>query len=179
MAEDYRELLIGAGSRREKVLHPDEHKTWEHLTTLDINADHKPDVIWDLTDLPLPFEDDSFNEMHAYEVLEHIGAQGDYKTFFAQFSEFWRILRPGGLLCGTSPAVGSPWVWGDPGHTRLISSESFVFLDQTEYTRQVGNTPMSDYRFVYQADFSLVFARAETDTFMYVLQAVKPSRISF
>lgn len=171
------ELLIGAGSRHAKRLSWNDRDEWTDLVTLDINADHKPDVVHDLTLLPLPFADNTFDEIHAYEVLEHTGQQGDWRFFFAQWSEFWRILKPGGLFLGTSPAYRSTWAWGDPGHTRIIQEESFVFLHQPSYTAQVGKSPMTDYRFVYEADFEPLALNTGKDTFQYVLQAVKPSRI--
>jgi len=172
------ELLLGAGSRHVKQLTWGGRAEWSALTTLDINPDHKPDVVHDLTVLPLPFADDTFEEVHAYEVLEHIGQQGDWRTFFAQFSEFWRILKPGGVLCGTSPAPTSRWAWGDPGHTRVLSPEAFTFLVQPQYTNQVGVTPMTDYRFVYRADFEPRLLTVDEGQFYYIMEAIKPSRIS-
>ncbi|MBF0310484.1 MAG: methyltransferase domain-containing protein, partial [Magnetococcales bacterium] len=156
MNRDYRELLIGCGQSRIKKIFLTGRQAWSHLVTLDINPDNKPDRVWDLTRLPLPFGDDSFNEIHAYEVLEHTGGQGDYRFFFAQFADLWRILRPGGVLIGTVPHWQSVWALGDPSHTRVIPKEQFVFLDQSEYIRQVGKTPMSDFRYIYQADFAPV-----------------------
>jgi SAM-dependent methyltransferase len=172
------ELLIGAGSRHVKQLVWQGRSDWAALVTLDINADHKPDVVHDLTVLPLPFEDNTFDEVHAYEVLEHTGQQGDWRFFFAQFSEFWRILKPDGVLLGTSPDGKSNWGWGDPGHTRIISPEAFTFLVQPQYTKQIGVTPMTDYRFVYKADFEPRHLQIEGGQFSYILQAQKPSRIS-
>ncbi len=173
------ELLLGCGSRREKhVIPAGTSKEWNNLVTLDFNDDHKPDVVWDLTKRPFPFEDNTFDSCHAYEVLEHLGRQGDFRSFFADFSELWRILKPNGLLVGTSPAWNSKWAWGDPGHTRVISGESLTFLDQTEYTRQIGVTPLSDYRFCYRADFDPVHGAIDGDTYCYVMKAIKPSRIA-
>jgi predicted SAM-dependent methyltransferase len=100
----YRELLIGCGSRREKLIFFEGKKEWENVTTLDINQDHMPDIVWDLHNIPLPFEENSFDEIHAYEVLEHTGKQGDYQFFFDQFSDFWRILKPK-LISSHSPQV--------------------------------------------------------------------------
>ena len=126
------ELLIGCGSNREKRLSCDGTKTWTSLTTLDFNDHHKPDVVWDLHELPLPFPPEFFDEIHAYEVLEHVGRQGDWRVFFAQFNEFWRILKPGGHLAATCPSWHSPWAWGDPSHTRVLQKENLVFLNQPQ-----------------------------------------------
>jgi SAM-dependent methyltransferase len=173
-----RELLLGCGAARVKHLQPGHSVSWSGLVTLDINPDHKPDVVWDLAQLPLPFDDNSFDEVHAYEVLEHIGAQGDWRTFFAQFSEFWRILKPNGLLCASVPSLTSRWAWGDPSHSRVIPPENLVFLHQPEYTKQVGVTSMSDFRFVYKADFDIAFQRDDGNNFWFALHAIKPSRIT-
>lgn len=173
-----RELLLGAGSRHDKLISLPDFKEWADLTTLDFNEDHKPDVIWDLMNVPLPFDDDTFDEIHAYHVLEHTGRQGDFRFFFRQFQDFWRILKPEGVLLGMGPAPGSSWVWGDPGHTRVIYPESFIFLNQQEYTNQIGKTPMTDYRFVFKGDFEIILLQAQDDSLVYGLKAVKPSRIS-
>ena len=171
-----RELLIGCGSNWDKRLHMGQPE-WDELTTLDYNSDHNPDVVHDLMELPYPFLDDAFNEVHAYEVLEHTGTQGDYKFFFAQFSEFWRILKNGGFLICTCPSRHSPWAFGDPSHTRVLQPEQLVFLRQPEYTAQVGVTPMSDFRNIYKADFDVKHCHDDGQTFSFVLQAIKPSRI--
>lgn len=174
-----RELLIGCGGRRTKDVSLPGFEKWEGLTTLDMNPHHKPDVVYDLRVVPYPFEDDAFDEIHAYEVMEHIAQQGDWKTFFAQWSEFWRILKPEGLFIGTSPKWQLEWAWGDPGHTRTVQKEQFIFLDQTEYTRQIGVTTMTDYRFCYRADFQFVHEGPAAGTsWAFGLRAIKPSRIS-
>jgi SAM-dependent methyltransferase len=171
------ELLVGAGKRHEKRLClqglPEQ---WTELITLDMNPDLDPDVVHDLNVRPLPFRDDTFDEIHAYEVLEHLGRQGDWRAFFDEWSEWYRILKHGGVLIGTSPAQHSNWAWGDPGHTRVISPECLTFLNQDEYDRQIGITTMTDYRFCYKADFNVVHCNLRGETFEYGLQAVKPSR---
>lgn len=147
-----------------------------NLTTCDFTEESKPDVLHNLNELPWPFENDSYDEVHAYNLLEHLGQQGDFKSFFDHFSEIYRILKPDGVLCGICPKHDSKWLWADPGHRRVILPESFVFLDQNEYTRQRGNTGMSDYTFYYKSDFTTIRVFYGEDDFGFILKAVKPSR---
>jgi SAM-dependent methyltransferase len=174
----YRELLLGCGATRAKKLGFPGQREWRSLTTLDVEPGHKPDVIHDLNVCPWPFDDNSFDEIHAYEVLEHLGSQGDYKSFFAHFMEIWRILKPGGHLFASCPSAQSRWLWGDPGHTRLISAETLAFVIQPEYTKQVGVTAMTDYRSLFTGDFESLRLHDDTNTLQIILKAVKPSRIS-
>lgn len=169
------ELLIGCGSNRDRKITVGGRAEWSALTTLDMNGDHNPDVIHDLDVLPYPFADNTFDEIHAYDVLEHQGQQGDWKFFFAQWSEFWRILKPDGLFCGICPKALSPWAWGDPGHTRIIAPEHIGYLSQAEYVRQVGITPITDYRFCYKADFEPMAKDEATlpHAWQFVLKALK------
>ena len=185
-ASNYRELLIGSGHARDKRLKVPSRPLddWACLTTLDHNRDVNPDVLCELEDIPWgtyarALEESFYDEIHAYEVLEHLGRQGDAGSFFQTFSEIYRLLKPNGYLCATVPSRHSPWAWGDPSHTRLITLESLTFLDQSEYIRQCDGklSPMSDFRNIYKADFALCCQEDDKETFAFVLQAVKPSRI--
>lgn len=170
-----RELLLGSGVNRQKRFAEVGREMWENLTTLDINPEVAPDVIHDLNRLPLPFEANHFDEIHAYHVLEHVGAQGDYRFFFAQWEDFWRILKPDGQFVGETPAWHCEWAWADPGHTRVITPSSLLFLSQKEYEKWVGRTVMCDYRFCYKADFKLIHYQEDPDgqQYQFVLQALK------
>jgi hypothetical protein len=137
-----------------------------------MNPACKPDVEWDLNRVPLPFADNSAEEIHAYNVLEHCGTQGDYLFFFKQFEDFWRVLKPNGFLCFTCPTSNDIWTWGDPGHTRVINSGSISFLDQEAYNQQ--NTTRTDYRFCYKGNLKHWFSTVDTsNTYYCVLQAIK------
>jgi len=171
------ELLIGCGhSRKKQVTFDAISEHWSELITLDINPEVNPSVVHDLTDLPLPFDDDMFDEIHAYEILEHTGQQGDWRFFFNQFYEFWRILKPGGYLIGSCPMWDSMWAWSDPGHTRVITEGTLTFLSQKEYKVQLdseGVTAMTDYRAYWDGDFDMIAKHDKDETFGFVIQAVK------
>lgn len=165
----YTELLIGSGHDHRKILAPaDGDRSWKNLITLDIDESVNPDYVWDLHNLPLPFPDESFDEIHAYEVLEHVGQQGDYKTFFAQFTELHRLLKPGGRFFASVPCWDSEWAWGDPGHTRVITPGSLSFLTQSNYDKE--NNPMSDYRSIYKVDFELEGGQEKNSRMYFVLK---------
>lgn len=143
-------------------------------TTLDINRACKADIVFDLEELEhgqqLPFAPESFDEVHAYQVLEHFGKQGDYVGYFRTFRELWRILKPEGLLVGDTPALASPWLWGDPGHKRVISIESLSFLTRASY-KGLGKTTSTDYReFVSPCWWLILHNEVVGDRYSFVLK---------
>lgn len=180
---------------------PGTPKDWQNLVTLDNNSACNPNILCDLSRLDWmgnfvidrlngdegwaatfsmgdeadpQLRGDYFDEIHAYEVLEHIGAQGDFRLFFGQFREFFRILKPRGYLVATVPDYRSVWAWGDPGHTRIINMGTLVFLSQKQYADQLGKTAMSDYReLLSPADFEIVRAKVIGEQLEFVLRAIK------
>lgn len=172
------ELLFGAGARHDRKLCWPGHEAWTHCVTVDHSPEHKPDVVCDLEFPPYPFDTESADEIHAYDVLEHLGQQGDWRTFFAQFSECWRILKPGGFLAAICPSYRASNAWGDPSHRRVFTQETLCFLSQAEYARQVGVTAMSDFRPWYAADFEPCYVQETEQTLIFVLAAIKPARVA-
>lgn len=180
---EYRELMIGAGKNRRKQLFHPMRPEWSNLTTLDMNPGVEPDIVHDLNNLPIPLAngmptpDSYYDEVHAYAILEHLGTrQGKYEEFFAICSEIYRILKPNGFFMGITPRWDTEAMWGDPGHVRCINQMTLAFLDQSEYTKQVGITQMTDYRFCYSGDFKMEWS-SSTEQFCWVMSAQKPSRI--
>lgn len=162
------ELLAGCGHRREKLMGRKGHEDWSGLVTLDMTAESGADVVHDLEEFPYPFADETFDEIHLYEVLEHTGKQGDWRFFFRQFDEFYRILKPRGFLFATCPSQFSPWLWGDPGHTRAITPECLIFLDRSRYA--CDTTAMTDYRPYFKADFEIVSGNETGQEFRFILR---------
>ena len=109
-----RELLLGAGRNLTKKITVGGAAEWSNLTTLDFNRDHCPDIVADLdaTALSTGPRTTATTRSTPTRCMEHLGRQGDWRFFFAQWGEFWRMLKPGGLFCGTSPATISPSGYG-------------------------------------------------------------------
>ena len=181
---------MGCGNNRDKkLIPPDAPEKFDFLVTTDIDHNCHPDFLCDLNihgDLTCGLKNflaydrgyagdfDFFDEIHVYDVLEHTGTQGDFTFFFEQFAEFHKWLKPGGYFCGILPRYNSVWAFADPGHRRVIPIETFVFLDQDEYTLQVGTTAMTDYRAYWKRSFKMIDAGwyAEHQAY-FVLQAIK------
>jgi SAM-dependent methyltransferase len=64
----------------------------EGYVNVDWSALTHPDVVHNLNVLPYPFEDNSFDLIEIFHVLEHLD------TPFAIMHELHRILKPGGML---------------------------------------------------------------------------------
>jgi len=150
---------MGSGRRTKKMvwLEGETDEFMGDTVTLDFNDEVNPDVVWDLRVHPLPFEDNEFDEIHAYHILEHLAQQGDYEFFFNEFNEYYRILKPEGRFYGVVPAVFGIWAWGDPGHARLFPKEYFIFLNRDSYKECGNGNPLTDYRFIYNGDFKLAY----------------------
>jgi cyclopropane fatty-acyl-phospholipid synthase-like methyltransferase len=172
-------LMLGAGSGAplRRLVSPtstiETETTW---LTLDSNEECNPNELFDLEALEeggaLPFPHRTFDEVHAYEVLEHFGRQGDYRGLFATFRAIWAVLKLDGLLLGTCPSLKSDWLWGEPGHTRVISHKTLSFL-QKEHYDQLGKTACSDYRsLVNPCWWKIQHSEDIGETYTFVLRKV-------
>lgn len=166
-------LVLGAGnsaSQKLKVAATDEDvaamgenfsDNFRDVWTVDMDEAAKPRLLWDLTDFRWPVPREYFDEIHAYEVLEHLTRQGEYEDFFALWRKIHDCLKPGGLVCASTPWWESLWVWQDPGHRMCYSQGLLIYLSQAEYQKQVGHSAMTDYRRVWPREYNLVTRHAQ------------------
>jgi len=108
----------------------------------------------DLFLFPLPFADESVDEVHCSHFLEHLPAreveERDLRTdvrqvgschlpkgetflrqdfLFAFMDEIWRILKPDGLATLIVPCARSSRGFQDPTHRRFFVSETFGYFN--------------------------------------------------
>ena len=156
-------LMLGVGTHPPKrklmpVATQDVKDADINWTTLDMLEEVDPDVVFDLNWVEqgheLPFKSETFDEIHAYDVMEHYGKQGDFAGWFRGWKEFWRVLKPGGYVIGVVPLWNSKGAWADPGHTRVITDIVLSYLCKDWYLEnlfkpdgsQNTNSPLTDYR---------------------------------
>lgn len=150
-------LLLGAGnSRQKKVAIPPALEWTGDLVTVDMNPNCGATLVWDLDCLPLPFPDEHFDELAAYDVLEHMGKQGDWRGWFTEMAEYHRLLKPGGRF-GIIVPIG-PDAFADPGHTRFFGANHFMMLSQQFYQDRLdAGEPFTDYRWFWKKNFNVLF----------------------
>jgi SAM-dependent methyltransferase len=149
-------LLIGAGNSRDKKILTRGDPEWGGtLVTIDMDPTCGASLVWDMEMRPLPYHDERFDEIHAYDCLEHWGRQGDWRGWFDEMGEYHRLLKPGGLFAAVVPYGEDRYA--DPGHTRFFSGNHFTFLDHSWYDAQLrAGKPVTDYRWYWKKNFRLV-----------------------
>jgi len=93
-------------------------KPCSDATTVDIDPEHHPDVLHDLRVAPWPFEDNSFNEIIAHHVIEHLD------SLIKPFQELHRVCRKDGVIYIEVPHH-TAWYARDPEHRIFFSYFSF------------------------------------------------------
>jgi predicted SAM-dependent methyltransferase len=89
---------------------------------VDITPDTSPDVVHDLDTRPWPFADDSFDEIHGIDVLEHLA------DLLGAMEEVHRIARAGATVKIVVPHFSSPNAYTDPTHERQFGAFSFDYF---------------------------------------------------
>ncbi len=98
---------------------------------MDIRPYDAVDVIHDLDETPWPFDDNEFDRIDAYSVLEHV------EDLPAVMAEIHRVCRDGAVLEGKVPHWKDRNAYIDPTHSQSFDERTFDFWDSTtEYGKR-------------------------------------------
>jgi SAM-dependent methyltransferase len=73
------------------------------------------DIVWNLENFPWPLEDNSFDYIKAFHIVEHINDMGAF------FKEIHRIASNKAILSISTPHFSSRNSWIDPTHVKHLS----------------------------------------------------------
>ena len=84
---------------------------------------------------PIPYPDDSFASVSAFDFIEHVprilptpDGRGTRAPFIELMNEIWRVLAPGGRLYALTPAYPRPEAFQDPTHVNVISDRTHEYF---------------------------------------------------
>jgi SAM-dependent methyltransferase len=90
---------------------------------IDRNPRSHAEIIHDLERRPWPLPDDSFDEIRAHDVLEHL------HDFIGAVEEIHRVARAGAIVSVRMPFMSSVDHATDPTHVRAATSRTFDYFD--------------------------------------------------
>ncbi len=101
------------------------------------------DVVHDMNVFPYPFADDSIEEAHLFNILEHL------PDTIRVIEEIWRICKPGAVVRIGVPYYNSPGAFADPTHLRFFTESTF------DYFTEDGASWLSAYNYYSHARFKI------------------------
>ena len=108
---------------------------WINLDVVDLPG---VDIVHDIENIPLPFDDNTFSVILCQDVLEHI-------EYVPVLRDLHRILKKGGKLQIRVPHFSSRRNYEDPTHKKMFSIRTFEFFIKNSYSKR-------DYYFDYHFD---------------------------
>jgi tetratricopeptide (TPR) repeat protein len=129
----------------------------------------RKDLHHDLEKLPLPFADNTFDEVLMMHVLEHV----DRTTFPAFMRELHRVCRPSARIHIEVPYYNSKNAWTDFTHKNFFTEDSFGYFDRTSHLRENG--VIYGINFTFKVDLLGIDGNG---TIKYDLHAEKLPRIA-
>ena len=119
-------LDLGCGTQPQNKLNMDV------VYGIDVRDDLDKNIVRaDLVLEKIPFEDNFFDSVTAYDFIEHIPrliyAPHRRYPFVELMNEIWRVLKPGGQFLSVTPAFPHAAAFFDPTHVNYITPETFEF----------------------------------------------------
>lgn len=98
----------------------------------------------DLAIEKIPYEDEFFDYVTAFEFIEHIPrvvySPKRRNSFVELMNEIYRVLKPGGLFLSSTPGYPHGVAFRDPTHVNFITNETFplYFDDKNKWASIYG-----------------------------------------
>jgi len=105
----------------------------EGYINIDNREETKPDMVADILE-GLPFDDNSVDEVRAYDFLEHIPIGQTIQVI----TEIWRVLKPGGVFESSTPSTDGRGAFQDPTHLSFWNRNSWLYYSNQKVRDMYG-----------------------------------------
>ena len=126
----------------------------EEWVNLDYNRMYKPDVVWNLNKLPLPFPKNSFVEIKCNHIIEHLD---DILKFM---KELYRIGKNGCIIQIRYPHFSHRSAFADPTHKHYLSHASLQYFENNHLEEPEALT--------HDVNFETIFKKVRTGGGLFV-----------
>lgn len=134
-------INIGAGDTR-----------YEGFVNVDYDALTKPDYVVNLEKDPLPFEDNTVEQVIAHHILEHLG-----EGYFHLMKEIYRVCKHGAMIHIRVPHHRHETFLDDPTHRRPITVAGMhLFSKKHNDECRRKNYASSRLGYYFDVDFEVV-----------------------
>lgn len=113
----------------------------------DIRTDNAKQIkAADLVTENIPFADESFDFVTAFDFLEHVPRTAYFPArrfpFVELMSEIYRVLKPNGIFLSFTPVYPYHAAFQDPTHVNFITTDTFTtyFDDKNSWAKAYGFT---------------------------------------
>ncbi len=100
------------------------------------------DIVMNLNDYPWKLEDNHFDEIICYHVLEHL------ENFEMSMNELHRILNKNGILKIRVPHFSSAGAWTDPQHKRAFGYFTFDYFVLNKKNDYLSHETVIKFRYI-------------------------------
>ena len=95
---------------------------------VDVEPKCNPDEVVNLEVTPWPYEDNFFEQIHAYNIMEHLGHTP--QIFTNVMKEMYRVSTHGAVWNIQVPHHRCDLYWDDYTHVRVLTPKTFRMFDQ-------------------------------------------------
>lgn len=146
-------------------LGPGLHRSGDTTVAIDKSPDSQAEIIRDFAKRGIPFEDNTFDEVRCYDVIEHIE---EYQDLIFTFNEIHRVLKNDGVFHFTTPN-GLEAGFSHMTHHRVFFAGSFEYLKE-DHSPEFEHMRISDN---LTAKFKIDFVNRDTNTLEGRFYAIK------
>jgi predicted SAM-dependent methyltransferase len=95
---------------------------------VDVEKKCNPDEVINLEETPWPYDDNFFEQIYAYNILEHLG--NTPQIFTNVMKEMYRVSQHGAIWNIQVPHHRCDLYWDDYTHVRVLTPKTFRMFDQ-------------------------------------------------